>query len=95
MRTLLCIVGRLEFIGEGKFMIGVRNCQDELRRGDRLRVRDKNGTESAAEFCVDEIKFYDRTVDVVGSGHTAGLFFPNALASHVRLGDELHGQSNA
>ena len=95
MRTLFCTVDRLEFVGDGKFMIGVRNCDDELRRGDRLRVRDKDGTESAVEFCVDEIMFYDRTVEVVDSGHTAGLLFSNALASHIRLGDVLYGQSHA
>ena len=76
-------------------MIAGRNCQDELRRGDRLRVQDKTGGESAVEFCVDEITWYNRTVEKVDPGHTAGLFFPDELATHVRLGDELRGQSNA
>jgi len=94
MRTISFTVGRLEFVGSGKFMIAGRNCRDELRRGDRLRVNAKTGTESTAEFCVDEITFYNRTVEAVAPGHTAGLFFPVDLAAHVRLGDELHGQSN-
>lgn len=75
-------------------MIAGRNCQDELRRGDRLRVYDKTGRQSAAEFCVDEITWYNRTVQTVDHGHTAGLFFPNELATYVRLGDELRGQSD-
>ncbi|MES2736838.1 MAG: hypothetical protein V4672_11000 [Verrucomicrobiota bacterium] len=72
-------------------MIAGRNCGDELRRGDRLSVRDFMGKNSAVEFCIDEINFYHRTVEVVDPGHTAGLFFPNELANKVRLGDELCG----
>jgi hypothetical protein len=85
--------GTSRFIDSGKFMVAGRNCQDELRRGDRLRVRDKTGAESP-EFYVDEIMFYNRPVEAVDRGHTAGLLFPNDLAAHVRLGDELRGQSN-
>ena len=95
MRTLCFTVERIEFVGAGKFMIAGRNWRDELRRGDRLRVHDKNGGESSVEFCVDEITWYNRTVETVAHGHTAGLFFANELATHVRLGDELHGQANA
>jgi hypothetical protein len=95
MRTLCFIIERLEFVGSEKFMIAGRNCRDELRRGDRLHVHSKIGTQSAAEFCIDEITWYDRTVPTVDHGHTAGLLFPNDLAAHVRLGDELHGQSDA
>jgi hypothetical protein len=76
-------------------MIAGRNCRDELRRGDRLRVRDRSGGESVVEFCVDEITWYNRTVETVDHGHTAGLFFPDEFAIHVQLGDELHGQANA
>jgi hypothetical protein len=95
MRTLLFTVDRLEFVGAGKFMIGGRNCADQLRRGDRLHVRDENNAESTPVFCVDEIIFYNRTVEVVDPGHSAGLFFPNALAPHVRLGDQLRGESDS
>ena len=95
MRTLCFTIERLEFVGSGRFMIAGRNCQDELRRGDRLCIYNKTGTQSAAEFCVDEITWYDRTVQAVDHGHTAGLLFPNELATHVRLEDELHGQSDA
>jgi hypothetical protein len=95
MRTLCFTVERLEFVGSGKFMIAGRNCQDELRRGDRLRVHDKTGAESTTEFCVDEITFYNRTVTTVDHVHTAGLLFPNDLAAKVRLGDELRGHANA
>jgi hypothetical protein len=93
MRTLLFTVERLEFVGSGNFMLAGRNCEDELRRGDRLRVRDKTGLPSMAEFCVDEITFYNRIVETVSHGHTAGLLFPAILAACVRLGDELYGQS--
>ena len=94
MRTLSFTVDRIEFAGSGKFMVAGRNCQDELRRGDCLRVRDKNGAESVAEFCINEITWYGRNAKAVGSGHTAGLFFPNELAACVRLGDELCGQND-
>ena len=95
MRTLLFTVDRLEFVGDSKFMIGGRNCADQLRRGDRLHVRDEENAESTPVFCVDQIIFYGRTVEVVDPGCTAGLFCPNALAPHVRLGDELRGKSDA
>ena len=95
VRTLLFTVERLEFVGSGKFILAGRNCRDELRRGDRLRVQDENNGKLAVEFCVDEITMYNLTVETVAPGHTAGLFFPNQLATHVRLGDKLHGQANA
>lgn len=94
MRTLCFTVERIEFVGAGKFMIAGRNCRDELRRGDRLRVHDKSGVRSEAEFCVDEITWYNRIVGTIDPGHTAGLFFPNELATQVRIGDELLGQAN-
>ena len=95
MRTLCFTVELLEFVGSGKFMIAGRNCRDQLRRGDRLRVHDKAGGKSATEFCIDEITWYNRAVETVEHGHTAGLLFPNDLAAHVRLGDELRGETNA
>lgn len=95
MRTLFFTVERIEFVGSGKFMIAGRNCKDELHRGDQLIVHDETGTKSTFEFCVDEITLYNRNVETVPHGHTAGLFFPNNLAIQVRLGDELRGQANA
>jgi hypothetical protein len=95
MRTLHFTIERLEFVGSGKFMITGRNCRDELRKGDRLRVQDQSATQSVAEFCVDEITWYNKTVEAIDHGHTAGLFFTNDLARHVRLGDDLHGQSES
>ena len=95
MRILCFTVERLEFVGSEKFMIAGRNCQDELRRGDRLRVYNEIEQESSIEFCVDEIMWYGRTVEAVGHGHTAGLFFFNELAGYVGLGDMLRGQSNS
>jgi hypothetical protein len=94
MRTFIFTVERLEFVGGGKFLLGGRNCKDVLRRGDRLHVRNKSEALKDAEFCVDEILFYNHTVETVDPGHTAGLFFSNELACHVRLGDELYGQSD-
>lgn len=93
MRRLLFTVCRLEFVGSGKFIIAGRNCRDELRQGDRLRVRSPAGEDSAVEFCLDEITLYNRTVETVDHGYTAGLLFSNELAAKVRLGDELHGLS--
>ena len=91
MRSVLFTVGRLEFIGSGKFLVGGRNCRDELRCGDRLKL--KNGCGSGQiEVLVDEIEAYDRRVTEVGSGMTAGLFFSSDLAPHFRLGSELYGE---
>jgi hypothetical protein len=90
MRTVLFTVERLEFIGSGKFMVGGRNCRDELRRGDRLRLTKGCGSEEI-EVQVDEITMYNRTVTDVAHSMTAGLFFSNDLAGHFRLGSELHG----
>jgi len=45
MRSDLSTVGRLEFVGSGKFMLGGRNYRDELRRGDRLTLRKGCGAE--------------------------------------------------
>ena len=95
MRTLLFTVGRLEFVGSGKFMIAGRNCRDELRRGDRLFVRSSSDPGSEVVFCIEEITLYNRTVEAVDHGLTAGLFFPSELANKVRLGDELCGFSEA
>jgi hypothetical protein len=91
MRSVLFTVGRLEFVGSGKFLVAGRNCSDELRRGDRLRLRNGCGSEQI-EVLVDEIKAYDRTITEVGSGMTAGLFFSNDFAPHFRLGSELHAE---
>ncbi|GAA5133213.1 hypothetical protein GCM10023213_02580 [Prosthecobacter algae] len=93
MRTLLFTVGRLEFVGSRKFMIAGRNCRDELRRGDRLCVHNPADKGSEVVFCVEEITLYNRTVEAVDHGHTAGLFFPIELANKVCLGDELCGFS--
>ena len=93
MRTIHFTVDRLEFIGSGKFMLAGRNCRDDLHKGDLLHVRSRDGAESVVVFCVDEITMYNRTVEMVPTAYTAGLFFPNSLASEVRLGDELHGQA--
>ena len=92
MRTLFFTVERLELVEAGKFMIAGRNCGDDLQRGDRLRVHDASGLESSAEFYVDEISLYGRAVTAVAHGYTAVLLFPNDLAPHVRLGNELRGQ---
>ncbi len=92
MRTISLQVGRLEFVGSGKFLAGVRNCRDDLRKGDQLHIR-KNGEVAPPDaFRVDESMFFNRAVDFVSPGCTACLFFPNSLASLLRLGDELHGQ---
>jgi len=91
MRTVLFTVERLEFVGSGKFMVGGRNCRDELHRGDRLRLSKGCGTEQI-EVLVDEIKMYNRAVTEVASAMTAGLFFSNDLAAHFHLGSELHAQ---
>ena len=89
MRSVVFSVGRLEFVGSGKFLVGGRNCREELRRGDRLKL--KNGSEGEQiEVLVDEIKAYDRTVTEVGSGMTAALYFGAELAAHFHLGSELH-----
>ena len=84
-------VGRLEFIGSGKFLVGGRNCRDELRRGDRLKLKNGCGAEHI-EVVVDEITMYNRTVIEVSHGMTAGLFFSNDLAPHFRLDSELHAE---
>lgn len=92
MRAILFIVGRLEFIGSGKFMVGGRNCQDELRRGDRLWLRSAFDSKQI-EVIVSEITWYNRNVEEVGSGHTAALLFSNDLAPHFRLNSELHREA--
>jgi hypothetical protein len=91
MRIVVFSVGRLEFVGSGKFLVGGRNCRDELRRGDRLRLKNGCGTEQI-EVLVEEIRAYDRAVAEVASGMTAGLYFSNDLAEHFRLGSELHAE---
>lgn len=91
MRSVSFLVGRLEFVGSGKFLVAGRNCGDELRRGDRLKLRNGCGSEQV-EVIVDEIRAYDQTLTEVSSGMTAGLFFNNDLAPHFRLGAELHAQ---
>ena len=91
MRSVLFTVGRLEFVGSGKFMVGGRNCQDELRRGDRLTLRKGCGAEQI-EVVVDGITMYNRTVTEVSHGMTAGLFFSNDLAPHFRLDSELYAE---
>ena len=91
MRSVLFTVGRLEFIGSGKFLVGGRNCGDELRHGDGLKLRNGCGSEQI-EVLVDEIKAYDRTATEVPSGMTAGLLFSNDLAPHFRLGSELYAE---
>ena len=90
MRTVLFTVERLEFVGSGKFMAGGRNCRDELRRGDRLRLTRGCASETI-EVQADEITMYNRTVSDVAHGMTAGLFFSNDLAGHFCLGAELRG----
>ena len=90
MRSVLFTVGRLEFVGSGKFMVGGRNCRDELRRGDRLTLAKCCGS-GEIEVQVDEITMYNRSVTDVAPGMTAGLFFDNDLAGHFCLGSELHG----
>ncbi len=91
MRNVLFTVGRLEHVGWGKFMVGGRNCRDELRRGDRLTLRKGCGADHI-EVVVDEIRMYNRTVTQVSPGYTAGLFFSNDLAPHFRLDSELHAE---
>jgi hypothetical protein len=89
MRSVLFTVGRLEFVGSGKFLVGGRNCREELRRGDCLKLTNGCGSDQI-EARVDEMKAYDRTVTAVESGMTAALFFDAELAPHFRLGSELH-----
>ena len=91
MRTVVFSVGRLEFVGAGKFLVGGRNCRNELRRGDRLRLKNGCGNEQI-EVLVEEIRAYDRPLTEVASGMTAGLYFSNDLAPHFRLGSELHAE---
>ena len=76
-------------IGSNKILVAGRNCGGELRRGDRLKLRNGSSSEEI-EVLVDEIKAYDRTVTEVASGMTAALFFTPDLAPHFRLGSELH-----
>lgn len=90
MRTVLFTVERLEFVGSGKFLVGGRNCRDELRCGDRLRLT-KGHSSDGIEVLVEEITMYNRIVTEVAHGMTAGLFFNNDLARHFCLGSELHG----
>jgi len=90
MRSVSFIIGRLEFVGSGKFLVAGRNSGDELRRGDHLRL--KNGSGEQIEVVVDKIKAYDRTLTEVPTGMTAGLFFNNDLAPHFRLGAELYAE---
>jgi hypothetical protein len=85
MRSVLFTVGRLEFVGSGKFLVGGRNCRDELRRGDRLKLKNGCGTDGI-EVLVDEIKAYDSTVAEVASGMTAGLFL-SKYSHRVGLGE--------
>ena len=87
MRNVLFSVARLEFIGSGKFMVAGRNCRDELRRGDRLALRNGCGAEHI-ELDVDEITTYSRTVTEISHGMTAGSFFSNDLGSHFRMDSE-------
>ena len=94
MRMLFFTVERLKLIGAGKIMVAGRNCRDELRKGDKMHVRRNGEVVSPDVFLVDEITWYNRTVDDVPHGHTAGLFFPDSLVSLLRLDDELHGQAS-
>ena len=84
MRSVLFTVDRLEFVGSGKFMAGGRNCRDELRCGDHLRLTKGCGSE-AVEVQVDEMTMYNHAVREVGHGMTAGLYFSNDWARHFCL----------
>ncbi len=91
MRSVLFTVGRLEHVGSGKFVVGGRNCRDELRRSDRLTLRNGCGADHV-EVTIDEITVYNRTVREVSHGLTAGLLFSNDLARHFRLDSELYAE---
>ncbi len=40
MRKIKFTIDKLEFVGSGRFLVGGRNCEDDLHKGDILcRVR--------------------------------------------------------
>ena len=84
------MIPKLEYIGSGKFMVGGRNCENELRKGDTLRVECESIPENI-EVTIDEISMYGRTVTEVDSGLTACLLFDDNLARYFALGGKLSG----
>ncbi|MFO1512506.1 MAG: hypothetical protein U1F83_06260 [Verrucomicrobiota bacterium] len=91
MRTIQFIIGKLEYVGSKKFLAAGRNCLDDLRQGDRLKVAAICGG-GLIEVTVNELTMYGRQVTSVPSGLTAGLILENEMAQHFHLGTELKGE---
>ena len=78
MRKIQFIIGHLEYVGNKKFMVAGRNCLDELRKGDVLKLI--NSFEDTDQlFPVAEIKMFDNPVEEVPRGFSAGIFFNNDM----------------
>ncbi|WP_235278556.1 hypothetical protein [Synechococcus sp. Nb3U1] len=78
-------------------MVGGRCCGDEIRRGDRTTVITKSdGVQEIMRrdlmIIFHTVRAYDRDIDVISPGMTAGIIVPDTLAEEMRLNWVLEGE---
>lgn len=97
MRHIKFHIGRIEAIGNREALVGGRCCGDEIRKGDRTKFMIR--TDGVQEIMRRElmiifhtIRAYDRELDLISPGMTAGIVIPDTLAEHMHLNWSLEGE---
>lgn len=100
MRHIKFTIGRIEAIGNSEALVGGRCCGDEIRRGDRTTLMIK--TDGVQEIMRRElmiifhtIRAYDREIEIISPGMTAGIVIPDPLAELMHLNWTLEGNCDA
>jgi len=96
MRHIKFLIGRIEAIGNCEALVGGRCCGEEIRRGDRTTVMTKSdGVQEIMRrdltIIFHTIRAYDRDIEVLSRGMTAGIIVPDTLAEELLLNWALEG----
>src|SRR4051794_17317425 len=96
MRHIKFLIGRIEAIGNRQALVGGRCSGAEIRRGDRTTVMTKSdgGQEIMRRdlmIIFGTIRAYDRDIDLISPGMTAGIIIPDTLAEELHLNWALEG----
>jgi hypothetical protein len=96
MRHIKFFIGRIEAIGNREALIGGRCCGAEIRQGDRTTVMTKSdGVHEIMRrnlmIIFHTIRVYDRGVNAISPGMTAGIIIPDTLAEELHLNWALEG----
>jgi hypothetical protein len=102
MRELLFSIDRLEFIGDGKALVGRRCSRDMMKTGDQVRsmVRlsaaahgDKILEVEPVYFTLPPFQMYGKELEAIEPGCVAGIILSVQAATGLRLGWYLRGEN--